>query len=97
MAGHCMTTWIRRDLEDGGAMRMTGTVDELGVAGAYRVRLHDRSSGRRIRETWSSASGAYAFEWLADRTQGYYVIAFDHGASPMNAAIADLVTPEAMP
>lgn len=97
MAGHCLTTWIRRDLEDGGASQITGTVDELGVVGAYRVRLHDRTSGRKVRETWSSASGAYAFEWLADRTQGYYVLAFDHGASPMNAAVADLVTPEAMP
>jgi len=97
MAGRFMTTTIRRDLEDGGKSRITGTVDELGVAGSYRVRLHDRISGRCLRETWSSASGAYAFEWLADRPQGYYAIAFDHGDNPKNAAIADLITPEAMP
>lgn len=97
MAGRCLTTWIRRDLEDGGASQITGTVDELGVAGAYRVRLYDRVSGRKVRETWSSASGAYAFTWLADRAQGYYAIAFDHGADPQNAAMADLITPEAMP
>lgn len=79
-------------MEDGGATQITGTVDELGVVGRYRVRLYDRASGRKVRETWSSASGAYAF-----RTQGYYAIAFDHGADPQNAAIADLITPEAMP
>ena len=86
-----------RDREDGGNYQITGTVDELGVAGRYRVRLHDRVSGRLIRETWSDASGAYSFGSIANRPQGYYLLAFDHGADPVNAAVADLVSPEPMP
>lgn len=85
------------DTQDGGAHRITGTVDELGQSGAYRVRLHDRVSGRLIRETWSDASGAYSFGSIANRPQGYYLLAFDHGADPVNAAVADLVSPEPMP
>jgi hypothetical protein len=84
----------RHDLYDSGAYRITGTVDELGVAGSYRVRLFDRYSGRLMRETWSDANGAYSFSSIAYRNQGYFVVAYDHGGSPLNAAIADLVTPE---
>jgi len=82
---------------DGGACRITGTVTELGVSGSYRVRLFDRSSARCIYETWSSSGGAYTFNYIADRPNGYFVVAHDRGANPLNAAIADLVTPEPMP
>lgn len=85
------------DLEDGGSYQITGTVDELGVPGRYRVRLFDRISGRLIREIWSAADGTYSFQNLAYRPQGYFVVAYDHGENPHNAAIADLMTPEAMP
>lgn len=88
---------LTRDIYDGGAYRVTGTVDELGVAGRYRVRLFDRISGRILRETWSAADGTYAFNHLAYRAEGYFAVAHDHGASPQNAAIADLITPEPMP
>lgn len=88
---------LRRDMEDGGLSRIVGAVTELGVDGTYRVRLHDRKTARCLRETWSAADGSYAFHYIAHRPNGYYVIAFDHGANPLNAAIADLVTPEPMP
>jgi len=97
IAGLLFQPGVRCDLEDGGAYRITGNVDELGVAGSYRVRLFDRVSGRCIRETWSNTAGAYAFNNIAYRYQGYFVVAFDHSDNPLNAAIADLITPELMP
>lgn len=86
----------RSDYYDGGRYRIIGTVTELGVAGPYRVRLFDRQSARCVRETWSNASGAYAFNNLAYRANGYFAVAYDHGDNPLNAAIADLITPELM-
>jgi hypothetical protein len=98
MAGLLLThPLIRCDEFNGGAYRITGTVDELGVAGAYRVRLYNRTSGQLLRETWSAANGAYTFLYLANRPNDYFAVAFDHGANPWNAAIADLITPERMP
>lgn len=88
---------VGTDIYDVGTYRIAGTVDELGVSGAYRVRLFDRVSGRCLRETWSAANGAYAFQNIAYRYRGYFVIAYDHGDTPHNAAIADLMTPEPMP
>lgn len=87
----------RVDIEDGGTSRIAGTVTEQGVAGSYRVRLYDRKSARCLRETWSASDGSYTFNYLAYRPNGYYVVAFDRGENPTNAAIADLVTPEPMP
>lgn len=87
---------ISVDVQDGGAYQITGTVTELGAAGAYRVRLFDRYSARCIREVWSAADGAYSFPYIAYRPNGYFAIAYDHGANPLNAAISDLITPEAM-
>ena len=46
-----------RDMSFGGGYRITGTVDELGVAGSYRVRLYDRRTGMLIQEKWSQANG----------------------------------------
>jgi len=92
-----MVSILRRDMQDGGGYRMAGTVDELGVVGSYRVRLFDRKSARCIREVWSAADGSYVFNHLADRPNGYFVIAYDHGDAPLNAAIGDLITPEPMP
>lgn len=85
------------DLQDGGLYQISGTVDELGQLGAYRVRLFDRVSGRLLREQFSDASGNYSFQYLANRPLGYILIAHDHGDDPLNAAIADLVSPEPMP
>lgn len=50
-----------------------------------------------MRETWSDATGKYTFEWIAHLEKGYFLVAHDHGNDPLNAAIADLVTPEPMP
>lgn len=97
IAGLLFQPGVRCDIEDGGAYRITGNVDELGVYGSYRVRLFERKSGRFIRETWSAADGSYAFNYIAYRPNGYFAIAFDHGDNPLNAAIADLITPEPMP
>jgi hypothetical protein len=87
---------IKSDVVDGGSFRIAGTVDELGSAGKYRVRLFDRQSARCIRETWSATDGSYSFDWIAYRYRGYFVIAYDHGDNPVNAAIADMITPEPM-
>lgn len=81
----------------GGHYRITGTVTELGVAGRYRVRLFHRLTAACLGETWSAADGSYSFSALSHIPSGYFVIAFDHGDNPLNAAIADLVTPEPMP
>ncbi len=97
MSGRAMTLTLRRDMEDGGGYRIVGNVSELGVLGSYRVRLFDRKSARCIHGTWSADNGAYAFNNIAYRANGYFVIAYDHGQFPLNAAIADLVTPEPMP
>lgn len=83
--------------ELGGAYQISGAVDRLGQVGSYRVMLFDRASGRYIRETTSSALGAYAFTNLEYRASGYFAVAFDSNATPLNAAIADLITPELMP
>jgi hypothetical protein len=88
---------LRIDIADGGSYRITGTVTELGVAGAYRVRLFDRQSARCIRGTWSAADGSYSFPYIAYRPNGYFAVAYDYSDNPLNAAIADLITPEPMP
>lgn len=82
--------------ELGGNYKIVGTVDRLGLVGSYRVALFDRRRGSYIRETTSAANGAYSFTNLEYRANGYFVVAFDSSGTPLNAAIADLVTPEAM-
>lgn len=77
------------------------TVDRLGVPGRYPVRLYNRASGALLRESKSDATtGGYQFQFLPYLERGYQVIALDDPATrsdPKNAAIADLMTPEAMP
>lgn len=97
MSHHAVVTILRADTQDSGGYRITGTVTELGTPGPYRVCLFDRLSKRCLRETWSDADGAYAFPFIAYRVNGYFAVAYDHGASPLNAAIADFITPEPMP
>ena len=93
--------WIKLpppiDVTDGGAYQITGTVSELGVLGKYRVRLFNRRTGRLVREIWSGEDGTYAFRNIAYRLNGYFIVAYDHGDEPLNACIADLITPEIMP
>ena len=92
-----VTRILRNNIIESGPCQIVGTVTELGVAGSYRVRLYNRVSAKLIREIWSATDGSYAFTGIAYRPNGYFVIAHDHGANPLNAAIADLVTPEPMP
>ena len=87
---------LHADMVFGGPYRITGTVDELGTVGKYRVRLFDRLTARCIRETWSDpVTGAYSFEWIADRD--YFAVAFDHGENPGRPGIRDFAAPEPMP
>lgn len=83
--------------EPSGNYRIVGTVTESGIPGAYPVRLYDRQTGRLLAETQSAANGDYAFSSLVNRLNGYFTVAHDYGNNPLNAAIADLVTPEPMP
>lgn len=80
----------------GGPFRITVPVDELGVPGRYRVRLCVRTTGQCVGERWSNSSGIAEFSGIAMIDRGYYAVAFDHGTEPLNAAIADFITPEAM-
>lgn len=80
-----------------GGYQIHGTVTEMGVAGSYRVRLFLRRTGILLRETWSAEDGTYRFSGLPALDQGYFAVAFDNSANPLNAAIADLITPEPMP
>lgn len=88
---------VSADIYFGGNYRIAGTVTELGVVGSYRVRLFDRVTGVPIREMFSLATGNYVFANIKFKQNGYFVVAFDHGDNPLNAAIADFVTPEPMP
>lgn len=87
------------DRHDGGFGQITGVVEEKALPTdrplARRVRLFHEVSGRFIRETWSNASGAYAFTGI-DPTQRYTVVAYDHLGNH-RAVIADNILPEAMP
>lgn len=97
MATRILPSLLKHNLYYCGRYRIIGTVTELGVTGRYRVRLFDRKIGLCVQETFSSSDGTYAFNAIKFITNGYFVVAFDHGDNPLNAAIADLVTPESMP
>ena len=84
---------------DSGSYRITGTTKNKAMPSdipvARRVRLHEQSSGRLVRETWSDATtGAYSFTGL--RLTAYYVVSFDHTGA-FGGVIADNLTPEPMP
>ena len=74
---------------------IAGTVKVEGAPSARRVRLYDWRTAQLIAETWSADDGSYRFERI-DAARLYFVIAFDHERLH-NAAIADIVTPVAMP
>lgn len=72
--------FARKDQEDGGTRRITGTTKTTGTPELpvrRRVRLHDQQTGRAVREVWSDATtGAYSFDNI--RAGTFYVIGFDH-------------------
>lgn len=91
VAGYFMV----HDMADSGPLSISGTVaidDTPDIPVRRRVRLHDKPTGRLVRETWSDpVTGAYAFEKLRDGL--YYVTAFDHTGNH-NAVIKDAIRPE---
>lgn len=72
-----------------------GTTSVAGTPNApvrRRVRLHDQSSGRPVREMWSHPdTGAYRFHNLAAGV--YYVVAFDHTGAFSGVIETDIVVP----
>jgi hypothetical protein len=95
--GHIAAKPCRADIIDGGRFCIVDTVSRLGVMGHYLLVLFDRRTKRPIRETWSAANGAYAFNNISYRYRGYFINAFDHSGTPVNAAVGDFLTPEPMP
>ena len=57
-----------------------------------RVRVHERATGRIVREAWSDADGKYRFTDL-DTRRAFYVMAFDHTLQ-QNAVVSDNVHSE---
>ncbi|WP_417358765.1 hypothetical protein [Gallaecimonas pentaromativorans] len=57
-----------------------------------RVRVHERATGRIVREMWSDADGKYHFTDLDTRI-AFYVMAFDHTLQ-QNAVVSDNVHSE---
>ena len=77
---------------DSGPGQITGTTKNTPATPVRRrVRLHEQSSGRIVRETWSDATtGAYTFHNL--RLTKYYITYFDHTNQYQAIVVAD-VTP----
>jgi hypothetical protein len=77
---------------DSGPGNITGTTRNTpDTPVSRRIRLHEQSSGRLVRETWSdSITGAYSFTGL--RLTLYYITAFDHTGN-YNGVIATGITP----
>lgn len=88
-------TVARQDQSDGGAYRLSGVVTSSGAPVSRRVRLFAQTSGRMVRETWSSAvTGAYSFDGI--RAGTFFVLAHDHTGQFDPEAKADLQS-EPMP
>lgn len=81
----------------GGRYKIQGIVDRLGVVGKYNVLLYLKSTGSPLLGTFSGIDGTYSFVGIKYIYKGYYLVAFDNNANPLNAAISDLITPELMP
>jgi hypothetical protein len=72
-------------------------VTELGVPGQYPVVLYSRLYYVPVLKTLSTTAGLYQFQNIKYVVNGYFAVAFDQGSNLLNAAIADLITPEPMP
>lgn len=101
MAGYAELTpnmILRKRIDYGGLYQITGNVDRLGVDGIYKICLFDRENKLPVAFTFSDEDGNYTFPYIKYIANGYYAIAFDNeNVSPLNAAIADLITPVLMP
>ena len=83
---------LRHDAVDGGDKTISGTVYLKGppqVVAARRVRLHERLTGRPVRETWSRPADGW-YEFTKIRAGIYYVVAFDH-TDTYNAVVKDRI------
>ena len=96
MAGSILRILSSYDSEFGGLGQISDAIDKEGTAGSYRLRLYHRATGKLLRQTWSAADGSYTFDHIAEESEGYFIVGFDHGASPVQAGVGDLITPEPM-
>lgn len=80
-----------KNIYQGGAGTIQGTVTIENIPGARQVRLFDKRTGLVIGETWSSATGHYEFNNI-DPTREYFVVAYDH-LRVYNAVVQDMLTP----
>jgi hypothetical protein len=87
---------ISCDMQDGGSYTVSGVVTRLGIAGPYPVALFERASRRLVRQTLSGSDGSYVFLSIAYIEKGYFAVAFDYSAEPVNAVISDYLTPVPM-
>lgn len=98
MDGLLLNYYLSTDLSAyGGNYRIKGVITENNIPGIYKVFLFDRRSLLCIRGCFSNAQGQYSFDNIKYSFQGFFVIGQDNAGNPLNAAIADFVTPEAMP
>jgi uncharacterized surface anchored protein len=86
----------RFDSADGGShstpLAQTTLLTETGTPVRRRVRLHDQTTGRVVREMWSDpVTGDYQFVGL--RAGTYYITAFDHTGAYNGEVITDVVLP----
>ena len=89
---------LRKDIYFSGSGQIVGTVKEKGTPNiplVRRVLLYSETTRLLVAEVWSAPNGDYKFETL-DRTQRYFVIAFDH-TQLYSAVVADNLSPEPMP
>ncbi len=80
-----------KNIYQGGAGTIQGTVTIENIPGARQVRLFDKRSGWVVAETWSSPTGHYEFNNVATDRE-YFVVAHDH-LRVYNAVVQDMLTP----
>lgn len=88
--GQAITSLLRRDLQDGGALRIIEPVTRLNDVPPEprRVRLCDQVSGRAVREQWSDATtGEVDFQYI--RQGPWLLYAMDHTYEHEAVAISD--------
>lgn len=78
-----------KNIYQGGAGTIQGTVTIENIPGARQVRLFDKRSGLVVAETWSSPTGHYEFNNVAADRE-YFVVAHDH-LRVYNAVVQDML------
>jgi len=90
MSGRAIVLILRRDIEDGGALRIIEPITRLNTIPpqSRRVRLCDQRSGRLVREQWSDpTTGNVDFQYL--REGPWVLYALDHTHEHESVAISD--------